>query len=86
MTATALADGEAVACLLGGWGEAGEVPMVPHLLHSSGAGSALAFSWSCPDVRGVSPSRRAFHSATEVAPSRLLVYGGLGPGCCRSDV
>jgi len=85
MTATALADGEAVACLLGGWGE-GEVPMVPHLLHSSGAGSAPAFSWSCLDVRGVSPSRRAFHSTTEVAPSRLLVYGGLGVGCCRTDV
>lgn len=48
--------------------------------------SARSYSWSLPSVSGAPPAGRAFHSTTEIAPSALLMYGGLGTGCCRTDV
>ena len=82
MTATTLANGEPVACVLGGWSD-GEVLMTAHLLHKD---ADSIFRWQAPALSGTLPEGRAFHTATEVAPSRLVVYGGLGTGCCRTDV
>ena len=82
MTVTRLTSGEEVACVLGGWGH-DEIPMQPYLLRQDADG---VYRWECPVVSGDLPPGRAFHSATEVAPGRLLVYGGLGQGCCRVDL
>ena len=52
-----------------------------------GAARAEAeYTWRRLQVAGAEPEGRAFHSTTEVARGTLLLYGGLGPGCCRSDV
>jgi hypothetical protein len=83
MTSTQLADGSHVACVLGGWGY-DELTMAPALLHVVDEGGL--FRWSRPQVRGSLPDGRAFHTATEVARSSILVYGGLGSGCCRNDL
>ena len=81
MTAVQLGGGEEVACILGGWSD-GEVLMHPHVLRR---GDDDLFHWAVLATSGL-PEGRAFHSATQVAPGRLLVYGGLGQGCCRYDV
>lgn len=52
----------------------------------TGAVDGRIFSWDRRAIAGQPPTARAFHSTTEVAPGRLLVYSGLGPGCCRTDV
>lgn len=91
LTATTLANGTPVAVLLGGWGYQ-ELSTTPHILTSRPAApgedcaDGRKYSWTALTVAGEPPSARAFHSATEVAPGQLLVYGGLGPGCCYTDV
>ena len=82
MTVTSLPGGEEVACIIGGWSD-GEVPMMARLLHRD---ADRVYHWRAPALSGSLPHGRAFHTATEVASSRLLVYGGLGTGCCRTDV
>eukprot|EP00961_Rhodomonas_salina_P272553 3683068-Rhodomonas_salina.2 len=52
----------------------------------AGNSDGRRYSWGRRAIAGEPPSPRAFHSATEVAPGQLLVYGGLGPGCCRTGV
>ena len=86
MTASALCDGEAVACIIGGWGDM-ERAMAPVLLHQlNEPESEHQYAWSEPETSGAEPEGRAFHSTSEVARCTLLVYGGLGNGCCRTDV
>ena len=68
--------------------------MTPVLLRPAAADSDAAaatresdeYLWSDQRVAGTEPSPRAFHTATEVAPSVLVVYGGLGNRCCHTDV
>jgi hypothetical protein len=81
MTATSVRGGAACACVIGGWGH-GELTMAPLLLSQTADG----YVWSAPDVAGELPAGRAFHSATETGGACVLVYGGLGSGCCRTDV
>ena len=82
MTTSRLGCGEEVACVMGGWGD-DEVSMQPHLLRRDADG---VHHWAAPTTTGSVPDGRAFHSCTEVAPACMLVYGGLGSGCCRTDV
>ena len=81
MTASSVG-GSPVAVVLGGWGSDGEETMMPHLLSATPDG----YEWSLPALSGALPTGRAFHSATETAPGRLVAYGGLGSGCCRDDL
>jgi hypothetical protein len=74
--------GEEAACVIGGWGE-GHVPMQPHVLRRD---DDATYHWTAPTTAGSEPKGRAFHSATQIVPGCLLVYGGLGTGCCRTDV
>lgn len=68
-------------CLLSGWGY-DEITMAPYLLTREGDG----YRWTKPQVSGQEPEGRAFHSATEICPGLLCIVGGLGSGCCRTDV
>ena len=72
-----------VAVLLGGWGYQ-EIDMSPLLLLPT-ADFPAACCWMAPEVTGQPPAPRAFHSCTQISPGVLLVFGGLGPGCCRAD-
>ena len=70
-----------MACLLSGWGY-DEITMAPCLLTKHDDG----YRWTKPQVSGAEPEGRAFHSATEICPGTLCIVGGLGSGCCRTDV
>ena len=60
---------------------------------------STAYAWSSPQCTGMPPEGRAFHSATCIGSSSsrsgsrsssrsstILVYGGLGSRCCRTDI
>ncbi|KAK3279586.1 hypothetical protein CYMTET_12536, partial [Cymbomonas tetramitiformis] len=65
---------EEAGVVLGGWpGEEGDA-LQPYLLRWREEG----FGWEAPEISGEAPPSRAFHSATEVSPGLVLVYGGLG--------
>ena len=74
-------EGTPVVCLLSGWGH-DENNMAPYLLTKEDDG----YRWTKPLVSGAEPEGRAFHSATEICRGRLCIVGGLGSGCCRTDV
>ena len=101
MTSTRLPDGSPCAVVLGGWGtdERGMAPVVlrtvpperaspPAPADDTAEGDEIChYAWSRPHVAGTEPDGRAFHTTTEVsARSLLIIYGGLGSGCCRTDV
>lgn len=82
MTAVQLG-GHPAAVVLGGWSHTA-VDMQPHILTPTKA-TKRGFKWSCPQISGAAPDGRAFHSATALGGGIVLVYGGLGDGCCRGD-
>lgn len=82
MTAVSLRQGLA-AVVLGGWGSM-SLDMQPHILIPTRA-AKRGHIWSRPEISGTPPAGRAFHSATAISGGTVLVYGGLGEGCCRSD-
>jgi hypothetical protein len=82
MTAVALRQGPA-AVVMGGWGSL-TLDMHPHILIPTRT-AKRGFIWSKPEISGAPPAGRAFHSATALGGGIVLVYGGLGEGCCRSD-
>ena len=63
---------------------AGRTSTAPLLLLPT-ADFPAACCWMAPEVTGQPPAPRAFHSCTQISPGVLLVFGGLGPGCCRAD-
>ena len=88
MTTTTLASGEAVACVVGGWGN-GEVPMTPHLLSRD---ADDVYHWRLPDVSGEAPAlsaaqpsqvARAIQHAVDLLASSHVAAGWLRCGCLR---
>jgi len=75
--------GRSVALVLGGWGYS-ELDMSPYLLTATPR-TPRGYTWTSPQISGTPPEARAFHSATDIGRGRVLVYGGLGRACCRSD-